>query len=200
MQDLERAIAEIGAIRSQLAQGAKFHGLGPTAFAGTGLFALLAAIGQARWVPRTDPQTFLILWIAVAAVSAGVIGLEMISRSRRLHSDLADEMIIAAVAQFLPAALAGAALTPVLIWFAPQSLWMLPGLWQIAFGLGVAASCRFLPKGLWLVSAWFVACGLGCLTLAQGHAAFSPWSMGLPFGLGQLAVAVILLEAGSVDD
>jgi hypothetical protein len=200
MQDLERAIAEIGAIRSQLAQGAKFHGLGPTAFAATGVLAFLAAIAQARWLPAGNGQAFLMLWIGAAAASAAIIGAEMIARSRRLHSELADEMIVAAIAQFLPAALAGAALTPVLIWFAPQSLWMLPGLWQIAFGLGVAASCRFLPRGLWAIAAWYVACGLGCLALAQGRAAFSPWSMGLPFGVGELAVAAILLETGSADD
>src|SRR5277367_4641194 len=78
MTDLDRALAEIGAIRSQLARGERFHGLGPTAFASTGVLAILAAFGQARWMPAPGIIPFLTLWIAVAAVSAGVIGLEMI--------------------------------------------------------------------------------------------------------------------------
>lgn len=200
MQDLDRALAEIGAIRSQLARGERFHGLGPTAFAATGVLAILAAIGQERWMAGTDVVHFLALWIAVAGVSGAVIGLEMVDRSRRLHSSLADEMIVAAVQQFLPAAGAGVLLTAVLAWFAPQTLWMTPGLWQITFGLGVFASCRFLPRGLLLVGGWYVASGLTCLAYAQGLHAFSAWTMGAPFGVGQLLVAAVLRFAGEHDE
>ena len=138
--------------------------------------------------------------MAVAAVSVGVIGFEMIFRSRRMHSPLADEMIAAAVLQFLPAGATGALLTGVVVWFAPQATWMLPGLWQIAFGLGVFASCRFLPRWMAIVGAWYVACGLAGLAFAQGPLAFSPLTMGVPFGLGQLLVAAVLRFAGETDE
>jgi hypothetical protein len=200
MQDLDRALAEIGAIRSQLARGERFHGLGPSAFAATGVLAILAAIGQAHWMPGADAVHFLALWLAVAAVSAAVIGAEMFDRSHRLHSALADEMIVAAVLQFLPAAGAGALITAVLFRFAPQCLWMTPGLWQITFGLGVFASCRFLPRGLLMVGGWYVASGLACLAYAQGAHALSPWTMGAAFGVGQLLVAAVLRFAGETDD
>lgn len=200
MQDLDRALAEIGAIRSQLARGERFHGLGPTAFASTGVLAVLAALGQARWMPSPGITAFLALWLAVAAVSAGVIGLEMINRSRRMHSALADEMISAAVLQFLPAAGAGVLLTAVLFRFAPQCLWMTPGLWQITFGLGVFASCRFLPRGLLLVGGWYMASGLACLAYAQGPHALSAWTMGGPFGVGQILVAAVLRFSGERDE
>src|SRR5580698_3636472 len=202
MSDLDRALAEIGAIREQMARGAKFHGLGPTAFAATGALAFLAALGQAHWIaaPAAHVGAFLTLWIAVATISAGVIGYEMIARSRRLHSDLADEMIGAAVKQFLPAATAGALMTLVLIRYAPQGLWMAPGLWQITFGLGVFASCRFLPRALLLVGGWYLACGLACLAYAQGPHALSASTMGVPFGVGQLLVAAALRFSGEADD
>jgi len=200
MHDLDQALAEIGAIRSQLAKGARFHGLGPSAFAATGVLAVLAALGQAHWMPMIGIAAFLTLWIAVAAVSGAVIGVEMIDRSRRMHSHLADEMIVAAVLQFLPAAGAGVLLTGVLFWFAPQSLWMAPGLWQVTFGLGVFASCRFLPRGLLLVGGWYVASGLACLAFAQGPHAFAAWTMGAPFGVGQMLVAAVLRFAEAEDD
>jgi hypothetical protein len=200
MQDLNRALAEIGAIRSQLARGERFHGLGPSAFAATGVLAVLVAIGQAHWMRPPDVTGFLTLWIAVAAVSAAVIGLEMIDRSRRMHSQLADEMIAAAVLQFLPAGGAGVLLTGVIWWFAPAELWMAPGLWQITFGLGVFASCRFLPRGLLLVGGWYVASGLACLAYAQGVHAFSPWTMGAAFGVGQMLVAAVLRFSETGDD
>jgi hypothetical protein len=202
MTDLDRALAEIGAIKSQLAQGEKFHGLGPTAFAATAVLAVLASIAQGVWLPLATQhvQSFLALWIAVAAVSAGVIGFEMKDRTRRLHSHLADEMIAAAVAQFVPAAVAAALLTAVITIFAPRSLWMAPGLWQIAFGIGVFASCRFLPRWMMLVGGWYIATGLACIALAQGHHALSPWSMGLPFGVGQMLVAAVLRFSEAPDD
>jgi hypothetical protein len=150
--------------------------------------------------PSAHAPTFLMLWIAVAAVSAGVIGFEMWGRSRRMHSPLADEMIAAAVVQFLPAAAAAALLTGVLWLSAPQCLWMAPGLWQIAYGVGVFASCRFLPPAMRLVGGWYVAAGLACIALAQGTHAFSPWAMGLPFGAGQMLVAAVLRFSETGDD
>jgi len=200
MSDLERALADIGAIRAQMARGAAFHGLGPTAFAATGVLAALAAFGQALWTQTpTAAAPFLTLWMTVAAISGVVIVGEMIGRSRRLHSDLADELIAAATWQFMPAGVAGGLITLVLARFAPQSLWMAPGLWQISYGLGVFASCRFLPRAMPVVGAWYVASGLGALALAQGPLAFSPWTMGVGFGVGQLLVAAVLRFAEPAD-
>ena len=55
-------------------------------------------------------------------------------------------MIRIAVEQFLPALGAGLLLTFTLQRVAPAQLWMLPGLWQVIFSLGIFASCRFLPE------------------------------------------------------
>lgn len=201
MSELDRALAEIGVIREQIARESTFHGLGPTAFAATGALALLTAVGQAIWLPNPahHPGVFLGLWVTIAAVSSGIIGLEMIARSRRLHSDLADEMIGVAVSQFLPSAAAGALITLTLIRFAPSDLWMAPGLWQVCFALGVFASSRFLPAAMTLVGVWYLASGLAALAVAQGPLAFSPWTMGLGFGVGQALVCVILRFAERAD-
>jgi hypothetical protein len=101
-------------------------------------------------------------------------------------------MILAAVEQFLPAAAAGALLTAVLFQVSPEVLWTLPGLWQIIFSLGIFASRRSLPPAIVLAGVWYLATGLGCLAFAGGAQALSPWAMGLPFGIGQLLIAVIV--------
>jgi len=191
MRDLERALEEIGAIKDQLARGARFRGFGPTTFAATSVLGSAAAVVQTL-IPPASNDAYLALWVAVAAASCGIISVEMIGRSRRLHTHLADEMLRAAVEQFLPAGLVGALLTLIVWRLAPQSLWMLPGLWQVVFGLGVFASARFLPSPMWQVGAWYLTTGLGCLALFHGPAAFAPWVMGVPFGVGQLMVAAIL--------
>jgi hypothetical protein len=202
MRDLDKALAEINAIKTQMARDSEFRGYGPATFAATGALAALAGVGQAIALkdPARDVPAFLILWVLIAAASIALIGLEMVTRSRRIHSRLAPEMIHAAVEHFLPSATAGALLTLVLVDAAPESLWMAPGLWQIVFGLGVFASCRFLPRPMSLVGVWYVGWGLACLVLARGPNAFAPWAMGVGFGVGQMAVAAVLWRAGGRDD
>ncbi len=194
MTNLDKALAEIIAIRGQMARATEFRGYGPRTFAVTSLLAVMASLAQSLWLRRPGAHVplWLGLWVATAAVSAALIGFEMVTRSRRIHSDLADDMIRAAVEQFLPAGAAGALITAVLFWFEPQAVSLLPGLWQIIFSLGVFASCRFLPKLMTLVGVWYLASGLVALALSAGPYAFSPWLMGVPFGVGESLVAILL--------
>ena len=69
---------------------------------------------------------------------------------------------------------------------------MLPGLWQIMYALGIFASCRLLPRPTFWVAVFYLATGLAVLALANGESALSPWSMGLPFGVGQVLAALVL--------
>jgi len=197
--DLNKALADITAIRSQMARGTEFQGYGPVTVAATGVLALIAAGIQMLLLPDPAAHVFsyLALWVTTAAVSIVLIGSEMVARSRRIHSGLADEMIHAATEQFIPAGVAGALLTVVLFRFAPESLWMLPGLWQIVFSLGFFASCRSLPRPMFAVGVWYLAAGLASLAFANGMHAFAPWAMALPFGLGQLLMAGILYRSGT---
>jgi hypothetical protein len=202
MTNLEQALADITAIRTQMARGSEFRGYGPATVAATGVLALGAAGVQALWLPdpSADVLSYLALWIATAALSVVLIGTEMAARSRRIHSGLADAMIWAATEQFIPAGVAGALLTFVLFRFAPQALWMVPGLWQIVFSLGFFASCRCLPRPMYAVGIWYLAAGLCCLAVDSGTRALSPWAMGVPFGIGQLIMAALLQRCAGEHD
>jgi ABC-type cobalamin transport system permease subunit len=104
---------------------------------------------------------------------------------------MADEMIRTAVAQFLPSVGAGSLLTIVIVRSVPGTLWMLPGLWQIIYSLGVFSSCRFLPRPVAAAGAWYLLTGLASIALGDTRA-LSPWVMGIAYGAGQLLVAGIL--------
>jgi ABC-type cobalamin transport system permease subunit len=82
-------------------------------------------------------------------------------------------------------------MTFVLVRFVPGGLWMLPGVWQVIFSLGVFSSCRFLPRPIIAAGLWYLLTGLVCIALADNRA-LSPWAMGIPYGAGQLLVAAIL--------
>jgi hypothetical protein len=193
MTELRQALDDISAIRSQVARGTQFRGYGPLSIASSGILAILVAAVQSHWTHAYhDLKPFLIVWTATAAVAACLSALETIFRVRRVHSGLAMEMIQAAVEQFLPCIVVGLLLTVMLMRVAPQDSWLLPGLWAVIFSLGVFASCRFLPRQMFAVGAWYLTSGLICMLVAASHHALLPWAMGIPFGIGQLLVAAVL--------
>src|SRR3954470_10532236 len=202
MRDLDKALADIFAIRSQLAAGTAFRGYGPATMAATAGVALLTAIVQFLWLddPSQQPLAFFAAWAAAALLSTGLIWIEMQARSRRHHSGLADVMIQQAVEQFLPAGVAGGLLGVMLWKFAPETLWMLPGLWQVLMSLGVFASVRSLPRTIAFAGAWYFVAGFTVLLLASQSHALSPWTMGLPFVAGQLLMAALLHFASGDTD
>lgn len=196
MNDLNKALGDISSIRMQVARSTEFRGYGPATLAATGGIAILAAGVQAVWLPNPARRiaAYLAVWITTAIASAALIAVQTVTRSHRLHSGMADEMIRMAVEQFLPSAGAGALLTIVLVRSVPSDLWMLPGLWQITFSLGVFSSCRFLPRPMAAAGAWYLLTGLICISFADSRA-LSPWTMGVSYGVGQLLVAGILFIA-----
>ena len=202
MPDLDKALADILAIRSQIAAGTAFQGYGPTAVAATSAVALITALLQALLLddPTGHPLMFFLSWAAAAIIAAAMIGIEMRARSRRHHSGLADAMVQQAVEQFLPAGVAGVLLAMMLWKFAPETLWLLPGLWQVLVSLGLFASVRSLSRGIALVGAWYFVAGFTVLLLGSSSHALSPWTMGLPFVIGQLLMAALLHIASEDTD
>ena len=202
MRDLDKALDDILAIRSQLAAGTAFRGYGPAMMATTGGIALLTAVLQSLWLtnPTAQPLAFLASWAAAAVLSSILIWIEMRARSQRHHSGLADAMIYQAVEQSLPAGVAGVLLTFMLWKFAPEALWMLPGLWQLLVSLGIFASVRSLPRTVALAGAWYFVAGFAVLMLASQSHTLSPWTMGLPFVTGQLLMAALLYFASGEED
>jgi hypothetical protein len=92
-------------------------------------------------------------------------------------------------------------LLAILQWkFAPETLWMLPGLWQVLVSLGVFASVRLLPRTIALGGAWYFLSGFTVLVIASQSHALSPWTMGLPFAIGQLLLAALLYVASGGND
>jgi hypothetical protein len=200
MNDLYQALGDISRIRKQVAATTEFRGYGPATLAATGLMAILAATAQSLWIsnPATYLMAYLGLWSTTAILAIVLTGAQMLTRSRRMHSALSDDMIRLAVEQFLPALGAGLLLTLVIARYVPQNAWMLPGCWQIVFSLGIFASARFLPRPTVAAGAWYLFTGLACIAVGE-RIAISPWAMGIPYGVGQLLVAAILFRSAGKD-
>lgn len=202
VREIDRALADIADIRSHVAAGTLFQGFGPAVLAVTGCLALITAAAQSAWpqLLAPDPVTYFVIWVATACLAIALIGAEMVARSRRHHAGMAQAMILCAVEQFLPAGFAGAAIAAVLFAFSPESLWLLPGLWQVLVALGILASRRMLPSGTAHVGRWYLLAGLAVLMAGASSQSLSPWMMGVPFAVGQMMMAFVLRQASGEPD
>lgn len=191
---LNEALAQISEIRRQVDRTSMFRGYRSATIGFSGLIAVATAAIQ-PWVvphPTEDPLGYLRLWIGVALVCVTINGVSMWLRCLRSDSPWTTRQTLEAIGQFLPCLVAGAVLTIVLYHAAPDALWMLPGLWSLLFSLGIFASARILPRAVLIVALYYFCCGMLCLALGQRAYQFSPWSMGLTFGVGQVLAACVL--------
>ena len=60
---------------------------------------------------------------------------------------------------------------------------------------GICASLVNLPRQMMWAAGWYFLAGAVSLVWMSEAKAFSPWSMGLPFGVGQVLVALVLHRA-----
>ena len=192
--DLQEALSQISEIRQQVARSETFRGYRAAPVAFSGLLACLAAALQDALVPNPTGQMagYLSLWVGAALVSMFVTGVAMLFYCKKSMSSLSRANVKLAVGQFLPSVVAGGLVTVALYHQAPDKLPMLPGLWSIFFSLGIFASYRLLPKATFWVGVFYMIAGVLCLVWAKDDLAFSPWAMGVPFGLGQFLSAAIL--------
>lgn len=190
--ELRDAIDQLTVIRSQLARTERLRCLRAVPVALSAALACAAAMAQGLWIkaPVAEPMRYLILWVGTAAISALAAAMEMAFRARRSGGALTSATTMLAWEQFAPSLFAGAAITTFVATQLPDQLWLLPGLWQMLFGLGTLAAWRLLPRPTFVVGAFFLVSGTTCLWL--GERALEPWAMGVPFTIGQLVLSAIL--------
>jgi hypothetical protein len=191
--ELREALTQITEIRSRLAHIEVYRGYRSAPVAFSGFLALAAGLAQGIWLPNPGERLgdYLTLWIGAAAISLGLAGLEMAVRLLRKSPSVSREATAAALNQLIPVLLAGGFVTAVITRTSPQDLWILPGLWQVFYSLGVFASARMLPRAIFWVGVFYLFSG--CFVLALGPAlALRPWAMAGPFFLGQFLAAAIL--------
>ena len=135
---------------------------------------------------------FVLYWTAIAGAAALVSSSEIIynyvvhedsSRRRRTRR---------VIGQFLPSAIAAAAITICFCRIGAELVALLPGVWAICFGIGTFASRPYLPRATGWVALFYFSAGATLLWIAREAGSISPWSVGGLFGTGQLLAALVL--------
>lgn len=192
--ELDEALGRISQIRAQLVRTETFRGFRSLTVGFSGLLGIAAVVVQVHRIPQPAEQVwdYVDLWVGVALISLLVVGAELAYRWSVTDSALKRRLTVLAIQQFVPSLVAGATLTGIVAVFAPESAWMLPGLWAMLFSLGIFACCRLLPRATFWVGVHYMASGTICLAIGNGPQTLSPWMMLGTFGVGQLLAAGIL--------
>lgn len=192
--ELRDALVQIEEIRQQVARTRTCRSFRAVPVAASGLLAFITAALQKTWIadPASDLNSYLALWIGTAVVSVIIMAIEIAVRSYNSESPLGLATTWLTVEQFVPCLAAGAALTLAISYADPTCAWMLPGLWQVTFSMGIFSIYRLLPTATFWVAIFYLFTGAGCLAFGKTLGAMTPWVMGLPFGVGQLFAAALL--------
>jgi hypothetical protein len=193
--DVTRAIADLDEVRSRLASVQRFRGLsGPAALAsglgalGTGLvqFAVAPAPRSAEEIGR-----YVAIWTVCLAFALAVnYGAVAVWLVRNWSSRTRTELRTAAIA-IVPSISAGGAFTAALL--VRGEIGLLPGTWAMCYGLGLTAARSMLPRGVVPVAIAFAATG-ATLLFAPATNALAWWVMPLTFGVGQIAIGLLILR------
>ena len=198
MNDIEKAIADISDIRSQLAASTKFRGYAPEVVALAGIASLLIVIAAALWPQAFGPSSFdqALLWGAVLLASGLTILIEALSRARLQHGGQAAAMLRGAARVLLPVTLTGAVIGYGVLAHAPAAAWVLPGAWQMLIGVAIFASYATMPPGIVWPALWYLASGALVIVVAGSTGMLTPLMCGGPFALGHLTIAWLLHREG----
>lgn len=192
--ELREALMQIAEIRRQMAKSDVFRGYRSAPVAVSGALAVAGAVVQPFLIadPASNIMPYLTLWFGMALFSVAAVAVEMGVRMYWTDDWAYLEPTRLAVEQFVPPMIAGILLTVVLVRSSPDSIPLLPGLWQILFSLGMFASARLLPRPIFAVAGFYLFTGLLVLICAREGLSLAPWCMGVPFAVGQFSAAAIL--------
>jgi len=190
--DAGRALDQIAEIHRQIAKGEVYRGYRSAQVAMSGVIGAAAAWRQPADLAAADPLAFVVYWMAVAAAAA-LVGSGAILFNYAVHEGASGRRQTRRVAgQFLPALAAGAAIGICLAPLGTAFVVLLPGIWAIAFGVGIFACRPYLPRASGAVALYYFAAGIALLRMAPAAGSIGGWWIGGTFAVGQFFAAAVL--------
>ncbi len=191
--EIERALEDIAEVRDRLAGVQRFKGYSAIAAGASGIFALVAGVVQMVLVPTphtaSDGRVYFAIWFVCCAASI-VVNYSAIAQWFLNDATARERWQTRTVGlTMLPSIVLGATLSLALLQAGLFAL--LPGVWSACYGVGLFASRLTVPRGVTAVAAAFVLGGVALLFVPP-QLALQFWVNALGFGLGQIAIAVLV--------
>ena len=187
-------MADLAEVRGRLATVQRFDGYSGTAAVVSGVVAIAAGGVQVALAPHPSDAAsralYLWIWLSCLAVALAInYGAIAVWRSRH-HDSQSGAHVRTVELTILPAVAAGGVITLTL---ALRGLYdLLPGMWCTAYALGLFASRAMVPRDVVYVAMAFGGAAT-LLFLLPGIHPLTWWIMPAAFGLGQIAIGLIVL-------
>jgi hypothetical protein len=193
MTDLERAMLDIAEVRDRLAMTQRFRGISGVAAIASGCFAIAAGVLQALLVAFPNPgyqtHVYASIWL-VCGTAALIVNYASIAHWYVSDTSIRERWQTRTVGlAILPAIALGAALTLAMV--SRGAFSFLPGIWYGCYGVGLFASRMMLPRTVMPISAFFLVAGIALL-FAPSSLALAWWVLPVGFGVGQIAIGVLV--------
>jgi hypothetical protein len=193
MTDLEQAMLDIAEVRDRLAMTQRFRGISGVAAIASGCFAIAAGVLQGLLVavPGSgyEMRVYASIWL-VCGTAAMIVNYASIAHWFVSDASVRDRWQTRTVGlAILPAIAFGAALTLAMVLRGQFSY--LPAIWYGCYGVGLFASRAMLPRDVMPISAFFLLAGIALL-FAPASLALAWWVLPVGFGIGQIAIGVLV--------
>ncbi|HTC30547.1 MAG TPA: hypothetical protein VK702_07430 [Candidatus Acidoferrum sp.] len=193
MTDIERAMLDIAEVRDRLAMTQRFRGISGVAAIASGCFAIAAGVLQALLVAvphgAYEQRVYASIWL-VCGTAAMIVNYGSIAHWFVSDASVRDRWQTRTVGlAILPAIALGAAITLALV--TRGAFGYLPGVWYGCYGVGLFASRMMLPRDVLPIAAFFLVAGMALL-FAPASIALAWWVLPLGFGIGHIAIGVLV--------
>ncbi|HTU71623.1 MAG TPA: hypothetical protein VMF11_15075 [Candidatus Baltobacteraceae bacterium] len=193
MTDIERAVLDLAEVRDRLAMTQRFRGYSGAAAVASGALAIIAGLLQAFLIGNPHSgygdRIYASIWV-VCGTAAAIVNYGSIAHWFVSDASVRDRWQTRTVGlSILPAIALGAALTLALL--ARDAFWFLPGIWYGCYGVGLFASRTMLPREVLPISAFFLIAGI-VLLFTPSAIALAWWVLPLGFGIGQIAIGILV--------
>lgn len=197
MGQIDQALADLSDIRAHLATTAQFRGFAPEMLIFVAVIFASVTGAQMIWPERLakNDMSLVLIWGCLHLVTTAAAAVEAMIRAKRLHAGMAWSMWRSAMHVLGSIGATGAIITLNIALYAPDAIWIAPGIWLLLIGLVGVAYQRTMPPGVWWVALLYMFLGtiMLCIAGQQGH--LTPGLIGIPMMLGNLATALILHNA-----
>ena len=180
----QQAAESLAYIRHTMARSASFTAVPGWGGIGMGVVGVIAAGVSAT---QSNPMTWLALWLAAAAVAVPIGLVAMIAKAQRHAVPLWSPAGRRFAQAFLPALLAAAILTVLLV--RQGHFELLAPAWLLLYGAGVMAGAASSVPVLTLIGMAFMTCGVAAAVTPPGLG--NLW-LGLGFGVLHIAFGFVI--------
>lgn len=159
-----------------------------------GCIALLAGALQPYAADRSvsEPWSFFFYWVSIASFVLLLVGIQIGWRYWFRAGDRERWQAKQSLLDFAPCVMVGGIFSVAFMLTAAERASLLPAFWSACFALGIFSLRHRLPEAMLLVAGFYVLASIVCLQVSTSDTPFTPWTMGLTFGIGHLLTAGIL--------